>query len=340
MKIIMICRNNFLVNNSGINTFITHMETLCDNIKIKYEIITENYTEGKIKHDNVFYVNSFNNCVKQLYEKYKNENNLYICDGLETLELMNDLSFKLNFGKFLYYTHIGDIIHEDKDNYDFSLEEKERTLNILNNNNKIIIGTQSEELKNYLLHTFSNKKVVCLLEPLYINTPEICDFKVYDVCSIMNNTKRKKIEKVINLCEKLNISLNLISSGLFGYLNMVNILNTTKCKINFLEKVPNSNIPSCIALSKILIHFSDIEVFPYSILESASIVPVVINNNTLWGKLFPDDLVYKVDYNDYDECNRIINEILKNPKPKMDLQKYQKDCETRWKNFLGGEYEL
>ena len=340
MKIIMICKNNFLLNNSGINTFITHMETMCNKLNIKYEIITENYVE-KINHENILYVNSFNNCVELLYERYKDENNVYITDGLDTLQLVDKLSIVLSQGTFIYYTHIGDIIHDDPDNYDFSIEEKEITLNILENNNNIIIGTQSEELKSHLLNIFSKEKVICLPEPLYIIKPEIDNLKIYDVCSIMNNTKRKKIKKVVDLCEKLNISLNLITSGFLGYLDIKKLLNTTQCKMNLLEKVPNKNIPSCVALSKLLIHFSDVEVFPYSILETASIVPVIINNNSLWGQLFPDNLVYKVDYNNEEECKKLINNLLINPIPKMDLLDYQNKCENIWKQFItGGENEL
>lgn len=338
MKIIMICKNSFLINNSGINTFITHMETMCNELNINYEIITEDTTEFNIKHDNIYYVSSFNNCIDDLHKKYIEEDNIYICDSLFTLPLLDLLSKSLNKGRFIYYTHIGDIIHDDIDNFDFDIHDKELTINILKNNNNIVIGTQSNNLKNHLSNTFSKEKVICLPEPIYINTEDIYDYKVYDVCSIMNNTKRKKIPKVIDLCEKLELSLNLITSGLLGYWDMFSIINKTKCKLNVLEKVPNNNVSSCVGLSKILIQFSDIEVFPYSILESASIVPVIINNNALWGNLFPEELVYKVDYNNFEECKTLIDKLIKNPIPKMNLKEYQKYTINTWIKYItGGE---
>lgn len=334
MKIIMLCHNTFLMNNSGINTFITHMENMCNELKVDYEIITENYE--KIKHNNVYYVSSLNNCIEDLYKKYDKNNNIYIADSLFTLPLLDLLSKTLK-GKFIYYTHIGDLLHNDESNFDFSQKDKELTIRILENNTKIIIGTQSEQLRNFLSNTFSKNKVEWLPEPLYLNN-DIYDLKVYDVSCVMNNSKRKKIPEVINLCNKLNLSLNLITSDIIRYWNIVELIKNKK--INVLEEVPNDNIPSCISLSKILIYFSDIEVFPYGILESASIIPVIINNNALWGKLFPDEFVYKVDYNNFEECKKIINNLLENPIPKMDLKQYQQKTINIWKKFMDGENEL
>lgn len=335
MKIILLCHNSFLINNSGINTFITHMETMCNELNIKYEIITEEY--NKVKHNNVYYVTSFNKCIETLYKKYSEENNIYIADSLFTLPLLDLLSKSLKQGKFIYYTHIGDLLHNDIDNFDFTLQEKDLTISLLKNNPKLIIGTQSKQLQELLSNIFSKIRVEYLPEPVYLNL-DTYDLKVYDISCIMSNSKRKKIPMVIDLCNKLGLSLNLITSDIIGYWDITNLIKGKK--VNILTNVPNNNIPSCISLSKILIYFSDIEVFPYGILESASIIPVIINNNTLWGNLFPDKFVYKVDYNNLEECKILINNLLENSIPKMDLKKYQEETINIWKQFMEGENEL
>lgn len=333
MKIVMLCHNEFLVNSSGINTFITQMENMCNDMKIEYEIITP-YKEN-IKHNNIYWVKSLNNCIQDLYNKYNIENNIYISDSLFTLPLLDLLSKSLKQGTFIHYTHIGDLLHDDVNNFDFTKQEKDLTINILNNNNKIILGTQSRNLQEHLSNTFSKTKVKCLPEPLYIFKENYEDLKLYDVSCVMSNSKRKKIPKVIELCEKLNLSLNLITN-ILGEYNINQLINDSKAQINLLTEIPNNNIPSCVSLSKILIYFSDIEVFPYAIIENASVVPVIINNNTLWGKLFPEELVYKVDYNNIEECKNL---ILSNLKPKMNLKEYQQYTINKWKQ-LDGENEL
>lgn len=327
MQIVMLCHNGFLVNASGINTFITQMEKMCNKLNIKYEIITEEFIQP-IKHDNIYYVTAFNNCIDEIVEKYKEDYNIYICDSLFTLETLDKLSKKLK-GKFIYYTHIGDLIHNDIKYYDFPVEYKLKTIEIINNNNNILIGTQSEQLQRKLYDTFSKEKVVWLPEPIYINKPEI-NLKIYDTISILSNSPRKQIPKVIDFCKENDLSLNFVTTGFQGGYELIPLINSYN-KINVLTNIPNNNIIDCISLAKTMIHFSEIEVFPYSILESASIIPVIINSDTEWGQLFPDELVYKVNPNNKEECKELLSKTLI---PKMNLNKYQQNCEQIWIQFL------
>lgn len=327
---IIICDSKFLINSSGINTFVKNLCKLFYINKIEYYLYTDYNTKISDIYTKNISIKQTKNIFDTLSKLNVNTKYFFIANSLDSLIILDKLSHIYKESKFMYYTHIGDIIHDDFNSYDFSIEDKNLTINIINNNNNISIGTQSYNLYNLLNKKYTNK-IYTLFEPLYIenNINNIKKYKIYDIISIMSNTKRKRIDKIIKLTSKNNFNTLLATYSYYGYYDIRNLCIQNKTNINVVENIFNDYIPEYCMYSDIMLHSSNIEVFPYAILECASYIPVIIDINGLWSNLFPDEYVYKCNFDNNDELLNTIK-IAKNNKLKFDLNKYMNLCEKQW----------
>lgn len=82
-----------------------------------------------------------------------------------------------------------------------------------------------------------------------------------------------------------------------------------------------------------MIQLADIEVFPYSIVESIFHIPCVINGKSKWGQEFLEEAI-KIDPEDYSVDSMI--DIYNNFESydRLDYNKYYNDTKYSWSNYI------
>ena len=348
-NIYILCDSTFLNNSSGINTFVVNLYNLLAdkynvyiltdkcfldvNSYLKYQIL---YVElDNISMNNEKYIDYYSRKISDyiLSNINHNDKNIFVANSLATLKTLDIISNTFINSKFLLYTHIGDLLCDDIEYYDFPKEDMDNMIKIINQNKKIVVGTQSYRLAKFLKSIF--EKVVTLYEPIIqYNTFSKITAKFNNILVICSNYRRKRLDLVIKYAGELNIPLKILCTKRSGYYDLQQLATKHNTKLQILENIPNKDILFHIITSKMLIHFSEIEFFPYSILECASYIPCLINSNTIWGKLFPD-FVNKVSLDDTDDnIKKRIVEIFNNGKPQLDIKDYMNKCEEQWVNFI------
>lgn len=349
LNVYILCDSTFLNNSSGINTFVVNLYNLLisrynvyvvtdkcflnADLYIKYNMM---YVDLKnIFMDDKNYINYYSNKLSDyiLNNINHNDKNIFVANSLATLKTLDIISNTFVNSKFLLYTHIGDLLCDNTDYYDFPKEDMENMIKIVSQNKKIVVGTQSYRLANFLSSIF--EKVITLYEPIIqYNTFSKINVQFDNILVICSNYKRKRLDLVIRYAGELGIPLKILCTKRNGYYNLQQLANKYKTKLQIFENIPNKDILFHIKTSRILIHFSEIEFFPYSILECASYIPCLINSNTIWGKLFPD-FVDKVSLDDTnDNIKKRIIEVFNCGKPQLDIKDYMNKCEEQWVNFI------
>ena len=318
--VILLCSSCMLYENSGIYTFIKNTINLFSKIGeeiLLYTDATNVISEANIIRDREHLISI---C----------ENNIIISNDYTSLKWIKDI---LHIAKSCYYyTHIGDMFHDKLDFYDFEYAETMEAVDTIKNN-KINILCQTYQIKEYLKTIFNNTAIYVAGEPLIEMNDDIfvSKFENTALC-IMSNLKRKRIDDVIRICKYLNYSLILITSSNNGYYDINKIAKDASVDVKIFTNVDNSYMPLYYSMSKFLIHFSEIEVLPYSVMEALKYIPVFINNDAYWNNFISDEYVHKIDKNDFkyilDNVDKFKN---------FDYNKYMEETKKQWLYIINME---
>ena len=367
MKIVLMCSNDLLNNNGGINTFFRHFFSMSNFLKLDVTLVTDicrddfsfsdddlkkiicglpyNFNESEAEYacpnDEYTYRNiQADRLTKLILNHFDvNEEYIFISNCHVSTEALNNLVYKYSKSKFISYTHIGDLFHEDEDSYDFDNKFVEKYIKTISTNAKIINCTQLEDFIPIVNSKTGRNDTVFANEPFYDSEPELFfdnDFKS-GIIIICANYKRKRLDKMIEILSHLDEPVKIITTALeHGYYDINRLLSKYKVQGIVLENVPNKDILLHVKMSKLLLHVADIEVCPYSIIESSSILPVAVNGDANWSKAMSNFVYYISE--DPVVAAKEIKELLK-AAPKNDYKKYVQEFENQWKNILfGGEY--
>ena len=349
--LVLIVESFFLNNSSGINTFIKNICTLYPNNTIVVTDCEEDISDLKIyKKNNIKMIYSENMCLasysRDFYKKViinniskldKSLEYVFIANSFMTLEILTlDIFKDFKNYKLSYYTHIGDLLEPTKkDLHDFKSDEIYDLLNILKNNN-IEILTQTNCVKERITNLI-NKNSIVLSEPVYLNGLDIKLTKKDTVLIISSNYKRKRFDLMLKLLSKIDCNIKILCDSINGYYDIYQLLkinNILTKNVVILENVNHSQLKQHIISSKCLLHISDIEVCPYSVLEASIYIPSIINNNSIWSEDFKD-ISYMIDPNNEDRYKNIMNDILNTDiKTLFNYNEYMKNCKFQWDSYL------
>lgn len=318
--VILLCSSCMLYENSGIYTFIKNTINLFS--KIGEEILLYTDATNVISEANII-----RDCEHLISVC---ENNIIISNDYTSLKWIKDV---VHIAKSCYYyTHIGDMFHDKLDFYDFEYAETIEAIDTIKNN-KINILCQTYQIKEYLQTVFNNTDIYVAGEPLIEMNDDIfvSKFENTALC-IMSNLKRKRIDDVIRICKSLNYSLILITSSNNGYYDINKIAKDASVDVKIFTNVDNSYMPLYYSMSTFLIHFSEIEVLPYSVMEALKYIPVFINNDAYWNNFISDEYVHKIDKNDFkyilDNVDKFKN---------FDYNKYMEETKKQWSYIINME---
>ena len=343
----------FLNNSSGINTFVKHLINMfVDELNMNVKIITDNkdiILPNNCYHDveiisceNFTHILPVNTPIENqhliskkiqkaiLDNVNKDNENIFIANSYSTTLTLTNIMDIYKKSNFITYTHIGDIFSPDlKYCFDFSSEITNAYLDILKNNKKIEIFTQSETMKKQLLKVLDdeeiNIKVVTM--PVFVDF-SFNDFEKYnDVIIICSNYKRKRFDKMFKFLQGSNLKIKILMHDTKGYYDIEKLGKEYELDIDIYKDIPNEYVQLHICSSKMLLHFSDIEVYPYSILESSFFIPVVINNAE-WCNSFKEMAILT----DYESNYNMIKTELKT-KPINNYKKYRDMFLKDWRLY-------
>lgn len=349
----ILCDSTFLNNSSGINTFVVNLFNFVKNnfnynvylvtdkhflnVNIYNKLQTEYINVDNISMNTETYLKVYSeSLVNHFKDKININNSIFIANSLSGTIAIDILSKKYPNNKYISYTHIGDLIHEEENSYDFPSKEKEEYLKIFKKNNNILICTQSENLCCFLKNKYKLKNVLVAEEISYINKkllnfPSLINNDILIICS---NYKRKRLDIMIEAISKTNYKAKLICKDINGYYDIKHLIEKYKVKLSVIKNIPNDKMIIHIKDSKLLLHISDIEFFPYSVLEASFFIPTLINSDTEWGKLFPDDITYKVNSRNPEEIAKKIEKYIKlNNLNNYDV--YYNKCIKSWEKIIG-----
>ncbi|MGL4950115.1 MAG: hypothetical protein ACRC5M_07005 [Anaeroplasmataceae bacterium] len=356
-KILILCEASFLNNSSGINTFINHLTTMLSTDE-KYSVHLIVDTNKSFSTKDIFinknitiHIGNRNPLCKTetmdgqyeivrefkriIFGKFdKDDEIIFLANSFPTTIALVNLSKEFLNSKFYSYTHVGDVISSNIDNYDFETKIISEYRNALKNSSIISISQTSCTANE--LSKIIDKPVLVAPEPIYIYDEIDIDIKDDSILIICSNYKRKRFDIMLKFVGLMKKPVKILCGNENGFYDIKNLLikhNITEYTI--VEDIDNYNIGIHISMSKMLLHFSDIEVCPYSIIESASKIPCLINSNSEWGKNFPDDIVEKVDYNDEEAVMLKLNQIFSNKiVAKFNLQNYIINTKKIWDNIF------
>lgn len=346
---LILCDSTFLNNSSGINTFVRHLYSnrskehavriITDDVfinKNEYSECNMDYIDIEfMSMDEINYIDKYSQAMsKYIIKNYNhNEQIIFVANSLATTKVLDNISSEFINSKFITYTHIGDLLHDDILNYDFPEKDKKEYIKIVNENDKIFFGTQSENLKNYI-NTLTPNKVMTLLEPILGIEKTVLDLQFDNILIICSNYKRKRLDQMLSIAGAVGKPTKIILGKIDGYYDIVELAKKHKVKIQILQNIPNKEIMFHVKNSRVLLHISETEFFPYSILESAFHIPCVINSDTNWGKLFPDDMCLKINnrnLNEYVETIKLL--YTNNYELKSNYYSYMIECNEQWDNL-------
>lgn len=365
-EILILCDSGFMNNSSGIYTFIKYLSKLFTDLDYSITLLSEypcdNLCNFILNLDNLN-ISFPKNIVKSNYE-YKRETYNYI----EFQENVSIPSYKIGIKEYLEntkpimiiansyastkamiesdvnciklsYTHIGDLLDEkNKDLYDFDDDSTKEYLNLYKNN-EIFIGTQTVGTKNKLEKIINrNTGIFHLNEPFYI-LEEILDFynEKQGIIIISGNYKRKNYEDMLELVSGTDIPITIICGNpIHGNDNLHELIYKKNIKkYRIIENIDNSFVHNIINQHRLMIHLSNIEIFPYSVLEGLCSVPCIINGNSVWGEYFLEDCI-KLKYSNVNEHKNKLIDIYNNYEKynTFKIGEYIKNTTSMWQNFI------
>lgn len=369
-RICIMCDSYYISNSSGVYTFIKHCVTLFNKMGYVVDFITDrparkyvcntvnsgNVNFHYIKDINIMYRSDYfetdvqYNMVGDMFtrylEKYMYENKpkLIIANSLSTTRSIYNLIDKINdLGiKHIAYTHIGDLLDKNKKHmYDFQEEDVIKYLGLMENKS-IHIGTQSDKFIPKIKNILCNDNIHHLPEPYYEPSDMIdLGLEKDGVIIISGNYKRKNYKDMLYLVGKMNVPVTILCSNYKnGYYDIENLIMENNIKVyNIIDNLYNDYVPMMISRHRMLLQLSEIEVFPYSVLEAVHKIPCVINKSSEWGECFVDEC-YKINLKDIDsELENIMNIYHNDNIKKLNLEEYQKLCYNKWYDFINKEVD-
>lgn len=353
----MVDKFNHLDHNRNIN-----LNILSDDIEVlkwfietnhvptKYFTIDVNSEDISVKNRynrQMHLVISFNKFIDSVKKSAKNSEYIFVTNSYFTTKILHDNMHTINKvfikNKCFAYTHIGDIFDMSKsDVHDFERSEVDEYVKLLSTEKfkqNIKILTQTKCMMDQLSLLTNNKNIAVVEEPLYLNLNFSIvndSVKTDEILIIAGNYKRKRYDKMIKLLSIVNKPFKILVGKKVLYYDLEALIKecNIECEYTIIENLENDFIINHILMSKMLLHVSDIEVSPYSILESASFIPAIIDNNNIWSRSF-DDIGHLVNCDDYDEFKRVVDDVYNNKiSSKFDLNKYTELFEKKWKEVL------
>lgn len=364
-RILFLIDSDFIGNSSGIYTFMKHIIRMFNKIGYVVDIISEIPIYEKIdsdtinrditlsfpKYDDDTYIGDMYNVNSMLIDGsimpsfFKKEIDLYLSKHSPQLVIANSLSTtKALIGSAvedisISYTHIGDLMDESKVSmYDFTEESVVEYLSVLNNST-IQIGTQSQGSKNRMLEVLPKRKydsISVLFEP-YISNTEIVDYyeNKKGIIIISGNYKRKAYDKMLEIAGKCKVPVTIVCGNVdHGYFNIRELVYKNKIKeFRILNDYHNDMVPQLIKGHRMMLQLADIEVFPYSVVESIFHIPCIINGKSKWGQEFLEEAI-KIDPDNYSiDCIKKVYDNFDTYK-KLNYQEYYSDTKQSWLNYM------
>lgn len=358
MNVVVICESNFLNNSSGINTFINHLTTMLEKFNLNTYLVVsdlhnfEDIYTYKEKNITILSDSEYDSCLnvqtldqqdkyiesffKTIRKNIPNDNNIFISNSYSSTKVFEKLVDFYPKSKFYAYTHVGDIFSPTKEDlYDFSEDMNTEYLKTLRDNDFIKILTQTDCMNDRLSYIIDRDDILTIPEPLYIDDVYDIGMRDDNILIVCSNYKRKRFDLMLKYVGLSGKPVKILCYKEDGYYDIKELLlkNNIK-KYIIIENINNKNVSFHTLMSKMLLHFSEIEVCPYSILEASSIIPSVINSNAQWTKSF-SKISEMVDYDNEKNVLDAIGKIYSNEiTKKFNLEKYQYTFENTWSNLF------
>lgn len=303
------------------------MTILSNDSEMSYHIKSE-FMDGQNKFITCFY--------DTILENIDDDNNIFISNSYSSTKVFEKLVKKYPNSKYFAYTHIGDMFFPDKaDSYDFNNDINIQFLNTMKSNDFIKILTQTECMNNALSRIINRDDILTIPEPLYMDNVYDIGLKDNSILIVCSNYRRKRFDVMLKYIGMIGKPVKILCHNKEGYYDIPKLMSDNGIKrYSVMENLSNSEISFHILSSVMMLHFSDIEVCPYSILEASSFIPVLINNNSEWSKSF-ENICEMVDYNNEDSVVEAIESIYNGEiGVKFILDDYVGLFEKKWRGVL------
>ncbi|CAM0094748.1 hypothetical protein VPHK567_0309 [Vibrio phage K567] len=348
----------FVSSGSGINTYVRHLcQTLIKDLGYDVTLFVDTPIEEKVSLNQynkigVNIVNANENYRVRTFTASFEENHVarvfkdicqpwvdehkpvaMISHSYGTALAVRDLEFD---GKKCIVTHIGDVMAPDlPDLWDFEDHTVRSFLQSLDNNDIDLVCQTEGIVDNHLkvLKNRDRKSCIVCHEPFHVAIDRQLRPVREGAIVVAGNYKRKRLHDVIDVCAKADIPLTIITGDKTGYgedLDMYCIKQ--KVRYNIIEKLANDFVVPQIRSHRIMIHLSDIEVCPYSVIEAMPYVHCLVKKGAPWTHKFYPEYTTRIDLDDID----IVKDAYENydKYETMDLAEYQKSVNDSWEAYL------
>lgn len=338
-KVLFLIDYIYMKNKNGVYTFMKHFIKLMNDIGITVDVASTNYfnnildlhglnfkqhyvLEKEYFCDNT--IANWTDVISKYTESYQVD--LIVTNSFMTASAIEKLGLEDNS---IIYTHLSEVL--DEKNYSHHPESKQYRRFMSNTNMKIV--TQSKELA-IEFGKILNKEVMCAYEPIYY-TDTINIFKKNGIIVIGTNDKRKNYETMLRYIGLLDIPVTMIcnNANITNLHSIVSKYNISQYRI--IESIHNDMIGNMISQHKLMLHFAELEVCPYVLLEGMKHIPCIINGNSKWGRSFFSPAI-KIDISNEEASLELINNIYNNYEEYelFDNVSYMDICKKQWINIL------
>ena len=205
-----------------------------------------------------------------------------------------------------------------KHGYDSEIAKKSRLLekNVFSQADYSIVTT--EKMHKDVVSRIPEIKKRILVIPNYVDEtkflPDLNSKKNYDVIFVGRLSPEKNIAFLLSGFIKSNLKLLMIGQGPLGYLVSEHQVNSIQGKINWIEKVPNSDLPKYFNSSKIFILPSLYENHPKALIEAMACgLPVIGADSPGIRELIDHGVNGYLCGTDSESIFRAIEELLSKP---------------------------
>lgn len=355
-RVAFLVDNYFVANSSGIFTFLVHMNTLLEKYDIRMDIISDIGYELPEKWDtsnvSFFFMTDYLEDGKGDFWEFDEEEqtdvhtmrssfeNYYTtyrpivvisnsCVSAWILENYPDING-------LHYTHHGDIMAPGKTAYLGLTEKTVRQYVEVLKKAKHPHGSQTQSSVN-ATQKILNQPVILLPEPYYKpRTIYRHNGDRHGVLMIGSNYTRKNYEQMFEIIAVTGLAAIVVTDKDSELKELARKKGVASIKI--IEDIPNEYVEYFIKQARCMLHLSHTEYLPYSVLEAATDIPVIVNQNAPWcsnGDL-PFNAI-KVDPDDIFGSACMLQEVYGDSFNYLgyDVEEYGEEAEKLWINFLG-----
>lgn len=355
----ILCDGYFIGSGSGINTYIRHLSRMFIEMGYDVHLITDTPIGEKLTSMNYQKMGvhvhpptqkTYNEVRPHTIDfEYDYVANEFLVYAIEFVKEYNPIAMFANSygtsvaiknipnynGKTGLITHIGDVMSPSFESvWDYQPDVTGAFLSEIDNDDIDLI-CQTEGVKKTHLRVLKNRTnaVVCH-EPLYVNANFQLRKERNGVIVVAGNYKRKKIHDVIRMCGKAGLPLTIITNRNACDFDDDLDIACIRYGVEFdiIENIANDFVIPHIKSHRLMLHMSDVEVCPYSIIEAMPFIPCVIKKDVPWTDGFYPEYTIKVDIDDID----VLKEAYENydQYPTIDLVEYQKECKASWVRYL------